>query len=149
MIVLRQSSSLKHLPNINEPLKWKLCSNQILRLIQAPLVFLRVHKSRQTFTKQTTNSVSELYRPSYRRLSAELEPTFADRGCRLVSVTDPYGRILGILYRTCYFSFQVAPQLYSRGWVDLTTSQKIWKCPDLWICSQELWPLDHRGGLCN
>jgi hypothetical protein len=32
-----------------------------------------------------------------------------------------------------------------------TASQKIWYCresnPDLWICSQELWPLDHRGGL--
>jgi hypothetical protein len=31
-----------------------------------------------------------------------------------------------------------------------TTSQKIWQRresnPDLWICSQELWPLDHRGG---
>jgi hypothetical protein len=31
-----------------------------------------------------------------------------------------------------------------------TTSQKIWQCQesnlDLRICSQELWPLDHRGG---
>jgi hypothetical protein len=34
-----------------------------------------------------------------------------------------------------------------------TTSQKIWKCrkskPDPWICSQDLWPLDHRGGLLS
>jgi hypothetical protein len=33
-----------------------------------------------------------------------------------------------------------------------TTSQKTSKSrewnPDLWICSQELWPLDHRGGHC-
>jgi hypothetical protein len=57
------------------------------------------------------------YRPSDRRLSAKLVPTFADRGCHVVSVTDPYGRILGFLDR--YFFFQVAPQLYSRGWVDL------------------------------
>jgi hypothetical protein len=31
---------------------------------------------------------------------------------------DPYGRILGFLNRSRYFFFQIAPQLYSRGWVD-------------------------------
>jgi hypothetical protein len=35
----------------------------------------------------------------------------------VISVTDPYGRILGFLDRSRYF-FQVAPQLYSRGLVD-------------------------------
>jgi hypothetical protein len=44
-------------------------------------------------------SASELYRPSDRSLSAKLLPTFADRGCHVVSVTDPYGRILGFLDR--------------------------------------------------
>jgi hypothetical protein len=34
-----------------------------------------------------------------RRLSAKLVPTFANRGCHVVSVTDPYGRILGFLNR--------------------------------------------------
>jgi hypothetical protein len=34
-------------------------------------------------------SASELYRPSHRRLLAKLVPTFSDRGCRVVSVTDP------------------------------------------------------------
>jgi hypothetical protein len=29
---------------------------------------------------------------------------FADRGCHVVSVTDPYGRILGFLDRSRYFS---------------------------------------------
>jgi hypothetical protein len=58
-------------------------------------------------------SVSELYRPSDRRLSAKLLPNFADRGCHVVSVTDPYGRILRFLDRN--FFFQAAPQLYSRG----------------------------------
>jgi hypothetical protein len=33
------------------------------------------------------------------RLSAKLVPTFADRGCNVVSVTDPYGRILDFLDR--------------------------------------------------
>jgi hypothetical protein len=59
-------------------------------------------------------SATEQYRPSDRRLSAKLVPTFVDRGCHVVSVTDPYGRNLGFLDRSRYF-FQVAPQLYSRG----------------------------------
>jgi hypothetical protein len=41
-------------------------------------------------------------------------PNSADRGRHVVSVTDPYGRILGFLDRSRYFFFQVAPQLYSR-----------------------------------
>jgi hypothetical protein len=45
------------------------------------------------------------------RLSAKLVPTFVDRGRHVVSVTDPYGRILGFLDRSRYFFFQVAPQL--------------------------------------
>jgi hypothetical protein len=70
--------------------------------------------------KQTLwpESAREPYRPSDRLLSTELVPTFAVRGCHMVSVTDPYGNILGFLDRSRYFSFQVAPQLYSRGWMD-------------------------------
>jgi hypothetical protein len=36
----------------------------------------------------------------------------------MVSVTDPYGRILGFLDRGRYFFFEVALQLHSRGCVD-------------------------------
>jgi hypothetical protein len=36
----------------------------------------------------------------------------------MVSVMDPYSRILGFLDRSRYFFFQVAPQLYSRGSMD-------------------------------
>jgi hypothetical protein len=43
--------------------------------------------------------MSELYRPSDRRLSAKSVPTFADEGCNVVSVTDPYGHNLGFLDR--------------------------------------------------
>jgi hypothetical protein len=39
-----------------------------------------------------------------RRLSVKWLPTFADRGCHVVSVTNPYGRILGFLDRNRYFS---------------------------------------------
>jgi CBS-domain-containing membrane protein len=60
-------------------------------------------------------SANKLYQPRDPRLSANLVPTFADRECHVVSVMDPYGRILGFLDRSHYFFFQVAPQLYSRG----------------------------------
>jgi hypothetical protein len=44
-------------------------------------------------------------------------PTFADRGRHVISVTNPYSHILGFLdWSRCFF-FQVAPQLYSQGWV--------------------------------
>jgi hypothetical protein len=71
-------------------------------------------------TKKTPwpEPASELYRQSDRRLSAKVVPTFADRECHVVNVTDPYGLILGFLDRSRYLSFEVAPQLYSRGWVD-------------------------------
>jgi hypothetical protein len=38
---------------------------------------------------------SELYQLNGRRLLAKLLPTFAGRGCHMVSITVPYGRILG------------------------------------------------------
>jgi hypothetical protein len=86
-------------------------------------------------------------------LVSEIMPTFVDRGCRVVSAMDPHGRIFGFLDHSCYYFFQVAPQLYSRSWVDpvpdplllrksSSAGNRIW---DLGICSQEPWPLDHRG----
>jgi hypothetical protein len=68
--------------------------------------------------KHKLNSASDLYRPSDRCLSTKLVPTFADRGCGVISATDPYGRILGFLDRSRYLLFYVPPQLYSRGWVE-------------------------------
>jgi hypothetical protein len=52
------------------------------------------------------------------RLSTKLVSTVEGRRCHVVSVTDPYGHILGFLDRSRYFFFKVAPQLYSRSWVD-------------------------------
>jgi hypothetical protein len=55
-----------------------------------------------SFLKKNTpwsESASELCRPSDRRLLAKLVPTFADRGSHVVSVMDPYGRILDFLDR--------------------------------------------------
>jgi hypothetical protein len=47
-----------------------------------------------------------------RRLSAKFE----DRVCHEVSVTDPYGRSLGLLDRNRYYFLHVSHHLYSRGW---------------------------------
>jgi hypothetical protein len=52
------------------------------------------------------------------RLPGEVNAIFADRGCHIVSVTDPYARIHTFLDRSRYVFFKVAPQLYSRGWMD-------------------------------
>jgi hypothetical protein len=102
---------------------------------------------------QWPQSATELYRRSDHRFSTKLVPGFAERRCRVVSATDPYGRNLGFFYRSRYYFYQVAPQLYSRGKVDpvldpllirKSGSSGNWT-QDLWICSQELWPLDHRG----
>jgi hypothetical protein len=50
-------------------------------------------------------------------LLAKLVPTFVHRGCRVVSTADLHSRILGFLDQSLYNFFQVAPQLYSRGWM--------------------------------
>jgi hypothetical protein len=62
---------------------------------------------------------------------------------------------LGFLDRSRYIFIQVAPQLSSRGWVNPVPDPLLLRksgraenrTRDLWICSQKLWPLDHRGGL--
>jgi hypothetical protein len=48
-------------------------------------------------------------------LVGEVVPTFADKGCHVVNVTEPYGRIFGFLDRSHYFSFQVAPRPQRRS----------------------------------
>jgi hypothetical protein len=78
---------------------------------------------------------------------------FADIGRHVVSMTDPYGRILGFLYRIRYFFFQVAPQLYWRGWADpvpdpllLKKSSSAWNrtrtsgCPGTLTTRPQRWP---------
>jgi hypothetical protein len=53
-----------------------------------------------------SESASELHRPGDRRLSAKRLPTFADKGCQVVSVTDLYGHILGFIDSISYFSIK-------------------------------------------
>jgi hypothetical protein len=90
-------------------------------------------------------------------LSEKLALTFEYIVCHVVSVTDPYGHILAFLDRCRYPFFQVASQLYSRGWVDSVPDPPLLRKSgsagnrnlNLRICSQELRPLDHRGCLLS
>jgi hypothetical protein len=85
---------------------------------------------------QWTEFASELHRPSDHRLSAKPVRTFVNRGCHVVSATDPYGRILGFLdwvwlhthilnFLTCTQFFQRClqeplyhkPSLYAITWI--------------------------------
>jgi hypothetical protein len=84
-----------------------------------------------------------------------LVPTFADRGVsRGQCGGSPTVVNLSFLDRSRYFFFQVVPHLPARGWVDpvsdpllLRKCVSAWdRSRDLWVSSQELWPLDHRGG---
>jgi hypothetical protein len=69
----------------------------------------------------------------------------------MVSTMDAHGRILGFLDWSRYFFFQIASQLYS---VDPIPDPLLLRksgsdgnrTKNLWICSQKLWPLDHRSG---
>jgi hypothetical protein len=81
--------------------------NTLLGQVQS-FVTVRMVRHKQTTNKQTpwSESASELYRPSDRRLSAKRLPTFVDKGCHVVSVTDPFGRTLGFLDRSRSFSIK-------------------------------------------
>jgi hypothetical protein len=90
-------------------------------------------------------SASKLCRPSERRLLVRLVRAFADGGCHVVSVTDPCYRVLGFLDRSCCFFFQVAPQLYSRGWVGpVPDPLPLGRCGGAGSRARGLWPLDRR-----
>jgi hypothetical protein len=86
---------------------------------------------KKLFSTSWPESASEVYRLSDRRLSAMLVPNFSDRYSHVVSLTDPYGRILVFLERSCYSFFQVASSSIvltrlSEPRSRPTTSQKIW-----------------------
>jgi hypothetical protein len=51
-------------------------------------------------------------------LVGEARANFCGSGCHMVSTTNSYGCILRFLDQSCYFLFQVTPQLHSWGWVD-------------------------------
>jgi hypothetical protein len=76
---------------------YKYC---LLRLNTGSVSILCLYKTKQS---PWSEFASELHRPSDHHLSAKWLPIFADRGFHVVSVTDPYGRILDFLDRNRYF----------------------------------------------
>jgi hypothetical protein len=91
-----QSILFLHL-NIILPPTWPLpvwLSHHYMHTSSLSLYLLHTPPISSSLTKKTPRlqSASELYRPSYRRLSAKLMPTLAGRVCRMVSATDPHCR---------------------------------------------------------
>jgi hypothetical protein len=80
----------------------------------------------------------------------EVSAKFVDRRSHVVSVTDPYGRILGFLDRSRYFflpsSSSVVLTRLSGPHSRPTNYQKNLVAPGIEPWRLELWPLDHRGG---
>jgi hypothetical protein len=74
-------------------------------------------------------------------------------GCSVQRIPTAFN--LGFFDRNRYFFIQVALQLTSRGWGNPVPDPLLLRksgragnrTRDLWICSQKLWPVDHRGGL--
>jgi hypothetical protein len=114
-------------------------------------------------SKQTTNSVALSPQANYTDWATatcwrNLVPTFVVRGVSHGQCgRSPTVVNLSFLDQSHYFFFQVAPHLSSQGLSGPrskpTATQKIWQPrgsnPDLWVCSQIFWPLDHRGGHMN
>jgi hypothetical protein len=72
-------------------------TNLIKITINLESYFATFHGLETTITNNSVAIVRERTTSTYRRLSVKLVPTFADRGCRIASATDPYCRILDFL----------------------------------------------------
>jgi hypothetical protein len=76
-------------------------------------------KSQLSISALTLKELNSVARVRERIIPTERSPlvgevllTSVDRGCHVVSVTYPYGSILGFLDRSRYLFFQVSPQFY-------------------------------------
>jgi hypothetical protein len=77
-------------------------NTQTLLHIEYSVFLLVVNLFTLLFVNNSINIIREtcfcyLYRLRDRRLSVKLVPAYADKGCHVVSVADPYGRNLGYL----------------------------------------------------
>jgi hypothetical protein len=90
------------------------CVNVFILCVCCPVFRYRPYDeliTRRRSPKTKLNSVAfysanKLYRPSDRRLSAKLVSTFAARGCRVVSATDPPAVISVFLTGAATFSLK-------------------------------------------
>jgi hypothetical protein len=112
--IYRQQKALSHFPPCWW-IDWLLMIKNCLIESGPPRTCQFVYVSTQlpefTSTEEiSTASVRKRTIPTERpQLVSEVSATFfANRGCHVVSVTNPYGRILGFLDRSSYSFFQVA-----------------------------------------
>jgi hypothetical protein len=98
-------------------------------------------------------STSELYQPIDRRGRWSSCRLLRVKGFEWSVLRIPTVVNLGFLDLSRYIFIQVVTQIISRGWVDpVSDPLLLWKSGsagnrtrNLWICSQELWPPEHRG----
>jgi hypothetical protein len=94
-----------------------------------------------------------------RTIPTERPPLVGEVIAKFLGIEGARGQRDGSLHPYSRFSiqqpllfYQVAPQLYLRGWVDPVSDPLFffwlnWESnPGLRICSQELWPVGHSGG---
>jgi hypothetical protein len=150
---LELAASIIRLGRCKEQRPPKLCKHLSLSVRIKDLTLPHFSYKKKTVWPE---SASDLYRPSYRRLSAKLVPTYADKGVpcsqrggsptTVISVCSSEPLLFLSSSSSVVFTRLIEPR--SRP-----TTQKIWwrreSNPDLWICSQELCSLDHRGGLLS
>jgi hypothetical protein len=112
------------------------------------------------YTNKTKNSVALGEQANYIDWATatfwwNLVPTFADRGVsRGQRGGFPTVVNLSFLDRSRYFSFKQLLIYPHKGWVDLVPDPLLLRksgsagnrTRDLWVSSQELWPLDYKGG---
>jgi hypothetical protein len=96
----------------------------------------------------------KLHRASGRHFSAKLVPFLAGRGMSRVRATDIHGNYSRFSKSEPLLFIQVAPQLSSGGWMvpipDPPLPRKSGRAGnrtrDLWICNNDLWLVENRGG---
>jgi hypothetical protein len=105
----------------NDEYKFTICAHTHTHTHAHKHTHTHTHTHTHAHTHNLTpwsESASELYRPSDLRLSAKWVPTFTDRGVpryQRDGSLRPYSRFSR---QEPLLFYQVAPQLYSRGWVN-------------------------------
>jgi hypothetical protein len=115
-----------------------------IHLIPSPYPLFPVKRHLGKTKTSWLESARELYRPKYSSLSAKLVPTFAARGCHVVIVADPLRPYSRFSRSEPLFFLSSSSSVVLTRLSGPRSSRE--SNPDLWICSQELWPLDRRGG---
>jgi hypothetical protein len=144
---------------------------KFLHVLWNPKVRCRVHTTSSLLAPALSQMNPVHIFPTYNSVVCSPQANYTDRAtsacrrsyCQLLRIEGvtwsaqriPSAVNLGFLDWSRYF-LEIAHHFSSRGWVDPvpdplllrksgSAGNRTW---DLWICIQELWPPDHRGGPC-